>query len=328
MWQPVAGAPPGAMCRRPAHPGHAVIHRDGWQESPPSRSPRRWGGSLHLPGCSEEDKLRYPPGTPFVPAASMVAVLISSRGRPDWIRAVPGATVLSDRRAFLESVRAGVVGILYVDGPAGELAAWLAAAAYEKSAGDVILAARAVPETVQAFRHTRFADVWWEHEGVDALWQRVWAVVAGDPRRTLQELNASARGLSFPVGAAARRLCDLQEGAIRSVAQLGTELGVPERTLRRAWRTGAARCSLKDAVDWALLLRGLVLARDAGPSASRIRIAMELGIHERTLERISWRLSGRTFASLRTSPAHRRETLQRFRALWPADVAHVWPILS
>ena len=263
-----------------------------------------------------------------MPAASMVAVLISSRGRTDWIRAVPGATVLSDCGAFLEAVRAGVVGILYLDGPAGELAAWLAAAAYEESAGDVILAAGAVPETVQAFRHTRFADVWWEHEGVDALRQRVRAVVAGDPRRTLQELNASARGLSFPMGAAVQRLCDPQKHAVRSVAQLGTELGVPERTLRRAWGLGVARCSLKDLADWALLLRGLVMAREYGPSTSRIRIAMELGIHERTLERISLRLSGRTFASLRTMPAHRRETLRRFRALWPAEVAHVWPILS
>lgn len=89
----------------------------------------------------------------------------------------------------------------------------------------------------------------------------------GDPRRTLTQVVRWADDQPFPLGTAVRRLYDPEEAAVRSVADLCARVGVSSRTLRRVWSTGPIRCRPKEAVDWQLLLRALVLVRGGGGSS-------------------------------------------------------------
>ena len=134
----------------------------------------------------------------------------------------------------------------------------------------------------------------WLEEVPEQLADRVAAVAGLDPVAGI--LRCVARGLGEePFVLNALKKMASTHPPIAAVLELSTRLGVTPNTLRYHWaRTTGGDPTLKEFLEWVLLLRAADLAHLAPVSA-----AYRLDIHVRTLERMSDRRLGVTLAGMR-----------------------------
>lgn len=87
---------------------------------------------------------------------------------------------------------------------------------------------------------------------------------------------------------------------IVSVQGLARAIHCDPTTLRRQWRARFTTGSLKELVDWGVLLRASYLA---SKGTTRLQAARSVGVHQTTLARIAKRLSGHSLGEFWQDPA-------------------------
>ncbi|MDZ7779501.1 MAG: hypothetical protein U5R14_06105 [Gemmatimonadota bacterium] len=149
--------------------------------------------------------------------------------------------------------------------------------------------------------------------------RRVGRLAEYSPRGCLERMLEGAGSFHLTTGVAIRRMCDLRQPAVTQVQVLAREVvHASETKLRTDWRKDFGHWPVKSVIHWVLWLRAACLFDPAWTTErNRLRIAMELGIHESTLDRISKKVTGRTFARSMAEP-HLGRSLEAFEALWRA----------
>lgn len=148
----------------------------------------------------------------------------------------------------------------------------------------------------------------WADEVPDILMERIRQLSRPDPKSALKRFAEVAASLPQPCRRALVRLSDPSLEPIRTASDLISLLSESETTARRVWYRTLGRVPPKLIVDWVLLLRALSLAQ-AGERV--LGIAIDLSVHERTLDRVTRRLVGMSFVRA-INPTHQHEVVSAF----------------
>lgn len=156
------------------------------------------------------------------------------------------------------------------------------------------------------------ASIVWEEDLPNGLSAEVNRFAAPNVWSTLDQVAFAASGFAPATRKVIQRLCDPHLPPVAQLSELLLGLPYSESAFRRWWTSDFGRFTPKLMIDWVLLLRGLDLA-GMRLGSQRLAVAVKLGIHERTLDRVSLRLTGRTFAA-NQRPEAKRLSLTEFRA--------------
>lgn len=230
----------------------------------------------------------------------MVPVLASTSVANRAILGVPSAVITDDRARFarlLTAARVAFVWCQHGDDDADGFYTWLRLICGLNPLNEIICITTFDPDHARALAPVACGDVIWEHE-LPLLKTRLAELETPDPSLTLERFVVLSSSRSETCGRAIKRLCDFSQRPLRKVEKFLPYLGGRTEYERRAiWDRCFQDVSPKEVIDWVLLLRGLnlVAANGVGP----IAVAVKLGIHERTLDRMSLRLADVTFAEAR-----------------------------
>lgn len=234
-------------------------------------------------------------------------------------RSVHGVTVVEERGRFLTLVRSAPCALVWCPALTNspESWRWLRQLVATHPITPIIAVAPFDLGTARALAALPSMEVVWRHEALEALPSMVSAYQDLDPVRAVERLYAAAGLLGPASSAAVRRLCDLDRSPILTVSDLLPWLGDSKASQRQAWRGQFGPIALKESVDWVLLLRALIVGKGTrGP----VETALLLGVHERRLDRVCQRLTGRSFAAAR-KPGGIRKVVAMFRERFEAVLA-------
>ncbi len=134
----------------------------------------------------------------------------------------------------------------------------------------------------------------------DPLWQLGWRLLSDCPfRPAMREVITRTCGLDCRN--------NRTDPPNNSVRELASRVHLSAQALSRHWKEDVPlQCSLKEFLDWAVLL----WAARASSKDSCGEVALQAGVHRRTMERKCARLAGSTFAAVRENP---EAAVRRFR---------------
>lgn len=139
-----------------------------------------------------------------------------------------------------------------------------------------------------ALSHDPLTHVVWDEEGDVGLSRVLRSVGRGNILFQLFSSLSTSCTASSPFLISIFRVVLAEPRGVRTVVELAGRLNVPESTLRYHWKCAFPDVSLRRLIEWSTLLRSTALS----PVMSRTNIAAALGVHERTLDRLSRRLTG------------------------------------
>jgi len=199
-----------------------------------------------------------------------------------------GAKLTSSLIEFETKARESGNGVVYVQNLRDEDIVWLRRLCRRMVTVDIILIFPLNPQSVRSTEVLRGegARIVWEQEGWPKLREQLRMVSESD------SVTCLSRVLSNQVDSALirRGLLEISGGRPpKNVAVLAGRVKVTPEVLTDHWRRVFPRSqSPKGLIGWVLLLRAV----SAGQKANRQLVAMNLGIHPRTLERLAVRLVG------------------------------------
>jgi transposase-like protein len=140
--------------------------------------------------------------------------------------------------------------------------------------------------------HDPLTHVVWEEEGDVGLSRVLRSVECGHPLLRLFRILSTLQAASSPFLASVLRVILAEPRGVRSVVELARRLNVAESTLRYHWKRAFPKASLRRLIEWSILLRSAALSS----AMSRAHVSATLGVHERTLDRLSRRLTGKAYS--------------------------------
>lgn len=210
--------------------------------------------------------------------------------------ATGGADATTCRDAFEQGLSMGCCGVACLRRLDGSDVAWLAALRRSTPHAPLVLVTPLVPDALALVGVLRAAapPVVWEEEVATRLAPAVREEVAKDPlQRLVAVVSASMEGT--PVVRHAMRVAVRTWPPITSVRLLAEALAVSRETLYAHWATCfSGRLRPKEFLEWVVLLRALT-----SDGRTPIRVAAEVGVDPRTLERLCHRRLGVTFPRAR-----------------------------
>ena len=218
--------------------------------------------------------------------------LIVDRLPPSETEAVVTRGAFASR---LRAVRRGVVGI----GEASlDAATWLSRIVSPYTT--LVVVSRLTPDNARRLGPLQSdgIQILWLEELTDSI--RVPSIdVPPDPLRAFAEQASSGPNVCPMIRRALQLICcsDLPPNSVRSMS---ARLGVAPTTFRYHWDVGLGHgLSPKELIQWATLVRAVELRS----RRKWISVAHRLGVHPRTLERLSHRLMGHSLGGLTGDPA-------------------------
>lgn len=236
----------------------------------------------------------------------MIPVLVNTPAAYRTISELPSAVVTYDRDHFaqlLSRVGAGVVWCPRVNGSEEGFYSWLRMLCGRNPLSQVFCIVAFHPESVRPLARVLCADFIWEHD-LATIEGTLAEIAVPDPGALLDRFVIASSRCSELLGRAIKRLCDLDKSPIASVRELLEWLGHTDYAARKTWDACFGDRSPKEVIDWVLLMRALVLTLEDGRSSTGA--AVRLGVHERTLERISLRVAKLSFAAAKKPDGLRR----------------------
>jgi hypothetical protein len=233
-----------------------------------------------------------------------------------------------DREQFEAALTDVPAAVVVVDVVEPGFAAWFRALRLRYPATRFICLAPLHAPVARAVVRAHPDDVmWWSGDRTEAaeFERRVKRLTTPSPRGCLDRMREGAEYLHLlATRVAVRRLCDVEQPAVSQVRILAREVvKASETKLREDWQKDFGDWTVKSVIDWTLWLRA-ACRFDCSDTVerNRMRIAMTLGIHESTLNRISKRVTGKTFARSMAEPGLSR-TLKAFEELWQEVLTRV-----
>jgi AraC-like DNA-binding protein len=204
--------------------------------------------------------------------------------------------------SFVRALRTARCGVVVcpreVD---GAFALWLAETCRTHPLTPVLGVARFSTEMARRLLNTGLADLIWLHEAPTELGRRLGAVAAASTWTLLEGFQALP-SVYVLASAVVGRLCRRDKRALLRVKDVLRIVNVLASTLQRAFAF-ALRCTPKEAIDWVVLLRAVALVEEGcRPTA----VPNVLGMHERTLRRLSRRLASTTLVENSTQEGRTR----------------------
>ncbi len=219
--------------------------------------------------------------------------------------------VTTSREAFASALPLAYVGVIWLEEGDERNAEWLART-LARSLVPMVLVARLTPAFL---RHLRAMPkpptrIVWRQEMANDLPRAVESVLEADSLRWVAD--QIARGFA-PSPLMERALCVilLSDVPPATTKALADHLCVAPSTLRYHWNAVLpVGATLKPMLDWALLLRAITMREET----SWPGVARRLGIHHRTLERLSHRLAGISLGVLYREQGTARRLFRRWVA--------------
>lgn len=275
---------------------------------------RRVQTEIRMPQLSEE-ALTLPHGT------RVACILFDDTQFPDIAAALRRiGTVFDSCSSFEEEVSGwdGLVCLITSPPPPSEQIGHLVRLMSATPVLPSIGVAPLQPHAARLAAELPFVHVVWVSEGPRLLLDRIRQAVLPNPTTFLEAVRQSVQvnntGL---LRSALLKLCDRRLPAVFSVEELSRLVGASGTTVRGVWQQGFREAAPKKVIDWFLLVRGL---EKACQGWRRKEIARHLRIHPTTLDRISLRLTGRTFVLNAARPGL-RETMEEARGWWRREAS-------
>jgi hypothetical protein len=239
--------------------------------------------------------------SPARPRSGVAAIVYAET--PALMRAIvsrldPSQTeVVGNRGAFAARLHAVGQGVMALGAVSSDFAAWAGRTA--RPGTHLVVVSRLTPENAR-----RLGPL--QSDGIRVLWleelsETIRLPVIGappDPLYAFAERVASRPEVCPMVGRALRLIC-CSEVPPHSVRSLSARLGVAPTTFRYHWQVGLRHgLPPKELVQWATLVRAIELRG----RAKWVSVAYRLGVHRRTLERLSHRLTGCSLGNLAADP--------------------------
>ena len=208
----------------------------------------------------------------------------------------PGSVIVAERRAFELTLGIHHCGIVCARAATPGLLSWIAGLSIRHTECPIILVTPLTTDSARGLLECpagRPQVVWLEDVPV-RLANEVTTVVGNDPVSEI--LNCLAASLSdSPITVNALMRMSHADPPFSAVRDLAEDLGVARDTLRYHWiHSTGSDPTLKESLEWVLLLRAVELSHLAP-----VRVAYRVGIHLRTLQRLSERRLGLTWAGTR-----------------------------
>lgn len=203
-------------------------------------------------------------------------------------------------------------GVVAEPEPRSELFGHLQALRSRRTAGALVLILHRNPRVLRRLKDVIVEEVVW----MDRLDDLPAAVKGAETERRLQRMERRVREADhLPetlVDAVGRTLGS--RPPLTSVQELAADLERDRRTLWHHWRNAVDQeesgLTLKGFLDWILLLRGTSMKTE---SRSWREVADELGVHVRTLRRVSRRRTGRSLRELSPTRGEEESYFAAFR---------------
>lgn len=230
----------------------------------------------------------------------MIPLFAATASTLPLVASLPGIRATRDRSEFERCLTAVSVGVVWCPPtPDKDFIAWLGRLAAAHPTRAIICILRLRAETARLAAQLPCREIVWADEVPDLLMERVRQLSRLDPNSALMRFSEAVASLPPPCREALLRVSDPGMNPIRTASELVGLLGRSETTARRVWRDTLGGVPPKLIVDWILLLRALALAQ-AGERV--LGVAIDLNVHERTLDRVTRRLVGMSFVSAIESP--------------------------